>query len=213
MPAVLPNAWLGVSVESQRLARVRLPLLADTPAVVRFASCEPLLGALDIRPWLAGGLDWVIAGVESGPKPRPMHPDWARSLRDQCQAAGVAFFSKLLCTDCVAVEDSFPEALIACRPGQRVSVGVRSQESPADAREVDAADTGSEEIVLDVGGQVIVRGYDMGFDVGQRQQQERDQTGSVAAGTAVNRTPPGADWASALMTAAQRSAFRSRKMR
>jgi protein gp37 len=98
MPAVLPNAWLGVSAENQRWARVRLPLLADTPAVVRFASCEPLLGELDIRPWLDGspgrGLDWVIAGGESGPGARPMHPDWARSLRDQCQAADVAFFFK-----------------------------------------------------------------------------------------------------------------------
>ncbi|QYN41116.1 phage Gp37/Gp68 family protein (plasmid) [Pseudonocardia sp. DSM 110487] len=94
MSGVLPNAWLGVSAESQRWARVRLPLLADTPAVVRFASCEPLLGALDIRSWLGNGLDWVIAGGESGPKARPMHPDWARSLRDQCQAAGVAFFFK-----------------------------------------------------------------------------------------------------------------------
>jgi hypothetical protein len=98
MPAVLPNAWLGVSAESQRWAQVRLPQLAVTPAVVRFASCEPLLGALDIRPWLDGGLDWVIAGGESGPGARPMHPDWARGLRDQCQATGVAFFFKLLCT-------------------------------------------------------------------------------------------------------------------
>jgi protein gp37 len=55
MLVVLPNAWLGVSVESQRWARVRLPLLAETPAVVRFASCEPLLGALDLRR-LDGGL-------------------------------------------------------------------------------------------------------------------------------------------------------------
>lgn len=94
MPAVLPNAWLGVSVESQRWARVRLPLLVETPAVLRFASCEPLLGELDIRSWLGDGLDWVIAGGESGPKARPMHPDWARSLRDQCQAADVAFFFK-----------------------------------------------------------------------------------------------------------------------
>lgn len=94
MPAVLPNAWLGVSAETQRWAKVRLPLLAETPAVVRFASCEPLLGALDIRPWLDGGLDWVIAGGESGPKARPMHPDWARGLRDQCEAAGVPFFFK-----------------------------------------------------------------------------------------------------------------------
>lgn len=62
--------------------------------MARFASCEPLLGALDVRPWLGGGLDWVIAGGESGPRARPMHPDWARSLRDQCQVACVAFFFK-----------------------------------------------------------------------------------------------------------------------
>jgi hypothetical protein len=57
-------------------------------AAVRFASCEPLLGELEIRRWLADGLEWVIAGGESGPGARPMHPDWARSLRDQCLAAG-----------------------------------------------------------------------------------------------------------------------------
>lgn len=94
MPAVLSNAWLGVSAESQRWAKVRLPLLAETPAAVRFASCEPLLGALDIRPWLAGGLDWVIVGGESGPGARPMDPRWARSMRDQCVAADVSFFFK-----------------------------------------------------------------------------------------------------------------------
>lgn len=94
-PAVLSNVWLGVSVETQKWAKVRLALLADTPAAVRFASCEPLLGELDIRQWLDGGLDWVIVGGESGgAKARPMHPDWARSLRDQCQAANVAFFFK-----------------------------------------------------------------------------------------------------------------------
>jgi protein gp37 len=94
MPAVLSNAWLGVSVETQHWAQVRLPLLAQTPAAVRFASCEPLLGMLDIRPWLHGGLDWVITGGESGPKATPMHPDWARSLRDQCHDARVPFFFK-----------------------------------------------------------------------------------------------------------------------
>ncbi|MGW1870965.1 DUF5131 family protein [Streptomyces mauvecolor] len=94
LPAVLPNAWLGVSAETQRWARVRLPLLAETPAVVRLASCEPLLGALDIRPWLDGGLDWVIAGGESGPGARPMYPQWAQSVRDQCIAADVPFFFK-----------------------------------------------------------------------------------------------------------------------
>ncbi len=91
----LPNLWLGVSVETQKWASVRLDKLATTSAAaVRFASCEPLLGELDIRPWLAGSLQWVIAGGESGPGARPMHPDWARSLRDQCQDAGVPYFFK-----------------------------------------------------------------------------------------------------------------------
>ena len=96
----LPNLWLGVSVETQKWAPVRLGKLAATSvAGVRFASCEPLLGELDIRRWLDGGLEWVIAGGESGSRARPMHPDWTRSLRDQCQAAGVPFFFKLLCTN------------------------------------------------------------------------------------------------------------------
>jgi protein gp37 len=91
----LPNLWLGVSVESQKWAKVRLDRLAETTAgAVRFASCEPLLGELDLRPWLAGGLDWVIAGGESGPRARPMHPEWVRSVREQCAEAGVPFFFK-----------------------------------------------------------------------------------------------------------------------
>jgi protein gp37 len=91
----LPNLWLGVSVESTKWAPVRLDKLAATTAgAVRFASCEPLLGELDLRPWLNGGLDWVIAGGESGPGARPMHPAWARSLREQCVEAEVAFFFK-----------------------------------------------------------------------------------------------------------------------
>jgi protein gp37 len=91
----LPNLWLGVSVESQKWAKVRLDKLAATTAgSVRFASCEPLFGELDIRPWLGGGLEWVIVGGESGPGARPMHPDWARALRDQCTTAGVPFFFK-----------------------------------------------------------------------------------------------------------------------
>jgi protein gp37 len=91
----LPNLWLGVSVETQKWVPVRLGKLAATSvAAVRFASCEPLLGELDIRRWLADGLEWVIAGGESGPGARPMHPDWARSLRDQCLAAGVPYFFK-----------------------------------------------------------------------------------------------------------------------
>lgn len=121
----LPNVWLGVSVEDQKAADERIPVLLDTPAAVRFLSVEPLLGPVDLSDhnvsgmcgttdranYLSGyvapeyscrahlsketpSLDWVIVGGESGHNARPMHPDWARSLRDQCKAAGVPFFFK-----------------------------------------------------------------------------------------------------------------------
>lgn len=117
----LPNVWIGTSVENQATANERIPELLAIPATVRFLSCEPLLGPVDLdqwtvlpvgssggehhMPWLrqpddpedgppSGGIDWVIVGGESGPNARPMHPDWARSLRDQCNAAGVPFFFK-----------------------------------------------------------------------------------------------------------------------
>jgi len=93
----LANVWLGVSVEDQRAAGERIAVLLDTPAAIRFVSAEPLLGPVDLSRYLTQGtrhLDWVICGGESGPGARPMHPDWARSLRDQCAAAGVPFFFK-----------------------------------------------------------------------------------------------------------------------
>lgn len=89
----LPNLWLGVSVEDQRWADIRIPALLATPAAVRWISAEPLLGPVDLAGYLPG-LDWVVAGGESGRGARPMHADWARSLRDQCQQAGVPFFMK-----------------------------------------------------------------------------------------------------------------------
>ena len=144
-----PRIWLGVSVENQAAAEERIPLLLEAPAAVRWLSCEPLLGPIDLEPWLEwpdGGcelpdgryfgcagcetewkncacprargtfhfdegplgedgcpewltcerrtIDWVVAGGESGPGARPMHPAWARSLRDQCTAAEVPFFFK-----------------------------------------------------------------------------------------------------------------------
>ena len=129
----LPNVWLGVSVEDQRRADERIPILLDTPAAVRWASAEPLLGPIDLTrisfrryeelfeincfsdeawvshppdqglepgerfhrgPALGASVNWVVAGGESGPGARPMHPDWARSLRDQCAAADVPFLFK-----------------------------------------------------------------------------------------------------------------------
>lgn len=96
----LKNVWIGVSVEDQRWADIRIPALLETPAAVRFLSMEPLLGQVDLTAAAAtwgqplGGIDWVIVGGESGRNARPMHPDWARSLRDQCVTAGVPFFMK-----------------------------------------------------------------------------------------------------------------------
>lgn len=120
----LPNVWLGVSVENQKAADDRIPLLLETPAAIRWLSCEPLLGPVDLnavpRPDNAyfaqrgergcitdpnepddyvywhkrDQIHWVVVGGESGRNARPMHPDWARSLRDQCQAAGVPFHFK-----------------------------------------------------------------------------------------------------------------------
>lgn len=133
----LGNVWLGVSVENQKTADERIPLLLQTPAAVRWISAEPLLGPIDLTNvnamvsffeymskadpaaalknfnnpnypkscplnTLTGDcpaekmnrIDWVVAGGESGPGARPMHPDWARGLRDQCKAAGVPFFFK-----------------------------------------------------------------------------------------------------------------------
>lgn len=91
------NCWLGVSVEDQKTADERIPLLLQTPAAVRFISAEPLLGEIDLTGYLGPSreaLDQVIVGGESGPGARPMHPDWARGLRDQAVGAGVSYFFK-----------------------------------------------------------------------------------------------------------------------
>ncbi len=100
------NVWFGTTVEDQQRAEERIPHLLATPAVVRFVSIEPMLRLTDLRYWLPPWmpqrpqeiglppLDWVICGGESGPNARPMDPNWARSLRDQCAEAGVPFFFK-----------------------------------------------------------------------------------------------------------------------
>lgn len=117
----LPNVWIGATIVNQAEADRDIPKLLELPARVRFLSMEPLLGPVDLTSIdvmggdgvifpLKGttdcvdeegapaddipGLDWVIVGGESGPGARPMHPDWARSLRDQCQAACVPFLFK-----------------------------------------------------------------------------------------------------------------------
>lgn len=88
------NVWLGTTIEMQKRAEELVPELAKCRAVVRFLSCEPLLGPLDLSRWLGSDVTWVIAGGESGGMARPTHPMWFRALRDQCVAAGVPFHFK-----------------------------------------------------------------------------------------------------------------------
>lgn len=100
-----PHVWIGATVVTQEEADRDIPKLLEVPARVRFLSVEPMLGPMDVRVYLdtrqrfgfrqdTPCIDWVIAGGESGPKARPSHPDWFRSLRDQCAAAGVAYLHK-----------------------------------------------------------------------------------------------------------------------
>ncbi len=96
-PESYPNVWLGVSVENQRFADERIPLLLQTPAAVRFLSCEPLLEGLDLAKHRPGANQlWVIVGGESGPGARPCDVRWVRSIVRQCQEADVPVFVKQL---------------------------------------------------------------------------------------------------------------------
>lgn len=96
LPLPLPNVWLGVSAEDAARARDRIPVLQDTPCAKRFVSAEPLLGDVLMHTYLQppGGVDWVIAGGESGNGARPMHPSWPERLYHECRAAGVPFWFK-----------------------------------------------------------------------------------------------------------------------
>ena len=99
----LPNVWHGVTVEDQKRAAERLPLLLETPSAIRWISAEPLLEPVDLTPWLTR-IDWVVAGGESAQtrrNTRPFELAWARSLREQCAAGGARFFMKQLgtCSD------------------------------------------------------------------------------------------------------------------
>ncbi len=130
----------GVSVEDQKTADERIPLLLQTPSARRIVSAEPLLGPVNlcavpddkVRPQdfsarytPCGDLDWVICGGESGPGARPMHPEWVRSLRDQCVSAGVPFFFKqwgeFTSEQCPGVE----VRLDPLHPGQCVTSGIK----------------------------------------------------------------------------------------
>jgi protein gp37 len=88
-----PKVWFGVSVESQEWLEERMKWFLSRPATLRFLSVEPMLGPLDLRPYL-GQIGWVVVGGESGPSARPLNPAWVRNLRDQCVEADVPFLFK-----------------------------------------------------------------------------------------------------------------------
>lgn len=90
--ALPPNLWLGVSVEDRQHGLPRIEQLRKVDAAVRFLSIEPLLE--DLGNLELAGIDWIIVGGESGPKARPMAPEWATRVRDQTKRAGAAFFFK-----------------------------------------------------------------------------------------------------------------------
>jgi protein gp37 len=136
VPWPLPNVWLGVSVEDRGTAAQRIAKLLRCDAALRYVSIEPMLGLIDLthldvdgagdpdwcqinaltgrqtdmgRPCqdIPAKLGWVVAGGESGPGARPMHPDWARSIRDQCKRAAVPFFMKQMAYREVIPDDLF----------------------------------------------------------------------------------------------------------
>ena len=108
---VLPNVWLGITAENQIRANERIPALLKMPAAVRFVSCEPLLDPVNLLSavnkldefyeanFKPGGIDWVIAGCESGPGRRWAKESWFLLLLDQCEMSGVPFFLKQMDRD------------------------------------------------------------------------------------------------------------------
>jgi protein gp37 len=109
------NLWLGTTVENQRIAEERIPILLRYPVTVRFVSCEPLLASINLIQWLKNckdkdlhvssedknnRIDWVIVGGESGHKARPIDPYWVRNIRDQCLATSIPFHFKQWGTWC-----------------------------------------------------------------------------------------------------------------
>ena len=125
-PDLIPKVWLGVTVEDQQRADERIPILAAMPAPVRFVSCEPMLGEVNLSAWLPiehgdacgwgpsvletacmldggtawrRGINWIICGGESGPNARPMAEEWAKDLRDQANAAQIPFLFKQMFLD------------------------------------------------------------------------------------------------------------------
>jgi protein gp37 len=122
----MPHVWLGVSAENQLLARERITTLLHCPAALRWVSVEPMLGPVNLAPWLPSvetlgpSLDWVVCGGESGPHARPLHPDWVRRLRDDCKRAAVPFLLKQW-GEWIAYEEQGQPPLLHSQNGHRIN--------------------------------------------------------------------------------------------
>jgi protein gp37 len=126
----LPNVMIGASVENQLTGDERIPILRKIPAAKRFISAEPLLGQVDFGN--NDEIDWVIVGGETGPKARPMHPQWVRSIRDQCKAANIPLFFKSW-GEWKATVYPNPDTLRLCNDGRHFPwVGLSN--TPADCK-------------------------------------------------------------------------------
>lgn len=134
---VAPNVWYGTTVEDQARADERIPQLLAVPAAVRFLSVEPLLGPVDLRPYLDGStrwsvrtnatnVDWVIVGGESGPGARPCDVAWIRSIVDRCIDAGVPVFVKQIGAFPVTANanlDDWPDDAVLVHHGEGAAAG------------------------------------------------------------------------------------------
>ena len=167
--APLPNIWIGITVTNQSEADRDIPKLLSIPASVRFLSMEPLLGPVDIHhrlghcvfsevdAWATGcGVNWVIVGGESGPKARPMHPQWARDLRDQCETSGIPFLFKQWGewaprSACYHTIDQSGLAFVDLDPGASKWPCIRMTEGGGNGWGIDEADTGDHAYMQRVG--------------------------------------------------------------
>lgn len=143
------NVWIGTSVEDQKTADERIPELLKVPAAVLFLSVEPLLGPVDL--WGAQyalpdggrgsafawgrGVNWVICGGESGPGARPMHPEWVRAIRDECEGAGVPLFFKQW-GEWVAYHDNDMGIPVVDETGAMINIGTKYHHAPDGTRMV-----------------------------------------------------------------------------
>ncbi|WP_347990040.1 DUF5131 family protein [Methylomonas sp. AM2-LC] len=162
----LKNVWIGVEINDQKTAQERIPLLMQTPAAIRWVSVQPLLGPLDLRridggyPWIGGNrgdggkfngiIDWVVVSGEHGEDAKPMHPDWAFSLRDQCEEAVIPLNFESWGEWCSAGGDGF-----GTHPGQFAWINSQGEFLDSPPQDEDADCITVKRVGKDVTGRIL----------------------------------------------------------